>query len=238
MASNTVRGVAVVGVWAIVACSPGAGSDAFYPLDEGRTWTYRVTKNLDDAAEPDIHELAFAMKESVTLATGAARRRHSDEGGDYFLRSDGTGIYRSAARDALDVDAKLDSPPRYVLKQPFAVGTQWESMTVPYVLQRRNEVPKEVRYATKPILMVYGIAALNQDVSTPAGDFKGCIKVAGEAKIKLYVDAQFSWRDIPLFTNEWYCPGVGLAKLERIEASPSKFMRGGNVTLELMAYKK
>jgi hypothetical protein len=236
MKGNTVW--AAVSVWAVAACSPGADPDAFYPLDEGRAWIYRVTKNLDDATEPDVHELAFVMKETAALETGPARRRHSDEGGDYFLRSDGTGIYRAASRNTLDVEAKVDNPPRYVLKKPFTVGTQWESMTVPYVLQRRNEVPKEVRYTTKPILMVYSIAALNQDVSTPAGDFKGCIKVAGEAKIKLYVDAQFSWRDIPLFTNEWYCPGVGLAKLERLEASPSKFMRGGTVTLELAAYKK
>jgi hypothetical protein len=70
-------------------------------------------------------------------------------------------------------------------------------------------------------------------VETPAGKFEGCLRVAGEAKIKLYVDALFMWRDIPLFSTEWYCPGVGLVKVERVETSPSKFMLGGRMTLEL-----
>ncbi len=104
------------------------------------------------------------------------------------------------------------------------------------MLQRRNEFPKEVRYTTKPIMMVYAIVALDQKVETASGNFEGCIKVVGEAKIRLYVDAQFNWREIPLFSTEWYCPGVGLVRVERVETSPSKFMRGGSLTLELASY--
>jgi hypothetical protein len=61
--------------------------------------------------------------------------------------------------------------------------------------------------------------------------------VLGEAKIRLYVDAAFNWREVPLFTTEWYCPGIGLARMERVETSPSKFMRGGSVTMDLVSYK-
>jgi hypothetical protein len=32
---------------------------------------------------------------------------------------------------------------------------------------------------------------------------------------------------------EWYCPGLGLVKVERVEASPSRFMVGSKATLEL-----
>ena len=223
-------------VW-VSACGPGNSVATFYPLDEGRSWTYRVSKNLDEATEPDIHTLSFSMMGKETLESGPAQRRHSDEGGDYYLRSDDSGIYRVGSRNTLDVNPKADNPPRYVLKAPYVVGTQWQALTVPYVLQRRNEVPKEVRYTTKPIMMIYAIMALDQKVDTPAGSFDGCIKVVGEAKIRLYVDAQFNWREIPLFSSEWYCPGKGLVKMERQETSPSKFMRGGSVTLDLISYK-
>ena len=218
-------------------CSPGNADKSFFPLESGRSWTYRDTNNLDDAPEPDVHTLSVTMTGPQTLESGPAERRHSDEGGDYYLRSDDQGIYRVASRDALEVNPKPDNPPRFVLKKPYVVGTQWQATTVPYILQRRNEVPKEVRYTTKPIMMVYAIMALDQKIETPAGNFDGCIKVVGEAKIRLYVDAQFNWREIPLFSSEWYCPGAGLVRVERVETSPSRFMRGGNQTLDLISYK-
>jgi hypothetical protein len=221
----------------LTACGSGNSEASYFPLKEGQSWTYRVTKNVDEATEPDIDSLTFTMKGQETLESGPAQRRHSSNGVDYFLRSDDQGIYRVGSRDTLEVNPKADNPPRFVLKKPFVVGTQWQASTMPYVLQRRNEFPKEVRYTTKPIMMVYAIVALNEKVQTPAGQFESCIKVLGEAKIRLYVDAAFNWREIPLFSHEWYCPGVGLARMERIETSPSKFMRGGNVTLDLVSYK-
>jgi hypothetical protein len=221
----------------LASCGAGSSDASFYPLDEGRNWTYRVTKNLDEATESDVDSLSFTMKGAQTLESGPAQRRHSSNGLDYFLRSDDQGIYRVGSRDALEVNLKGDNPPRFVLKKPFVVGTQWQASTMPYVLQRRNEFPKEVRYTTKPIMMVYAIVALDQKVETPAGQFVSCIKVLGEAKIRLYVDAAFNWREVPLFTTEWYCPGIGLARMERVETSPSKFMRGGSVTMDLVSYK-
>lgn len=235
--SAFILGCVVVLPLVLAACGSGSAEPSYFPLAEGRSWTYRVTKNLDEATEPDVDTLSFSMKGPQTLESGPAQRRHSSNGVDYFLRSDDQGIYRVGSRDPLEVNAKADNPPRFVLKKPFVVGTQWHASTMPYVLQRRNEFPREVRYTTKPIVMVYAIVALEQRIETPAGTFEGCIKVLGEAKIRLYVDATFNWREIPLFSAEWYCPGVGLVRVERIETSPSKFMRGGSVNLELVEYK-
>ena len=221
----------------VSGCGSGSAEKSFYPLDEGRSWTYRVTKNIDEATEPDVDFLSFSMKGSQTLESGPAQRRHSDNGVDYFLRSDESGIYRVGSRDTLQVDPKSDNPPRFVLKKPYVVGTQWQASSVAYLLQRRNEFPKEVRYTNKPVMMVYAIVGLNEKIETQAGIFEGCIKVMGEAKIKLYVDATFNWREIPLFSAEWYCPGVGLVKLERVETSPSRFMRGGTMTLDLVDFR-
>ena len=105
------------------------------------------------------------------------------------------------------------------------------------MLARKNEVPREVRYIHKAFPMHYRIEALAEKVKTPAGDFEGCVRVSGRAEIRLYVDAMFQWRDIPLVTLEWYCPGVGLVRLERKEPSPTKFMVGGTVTMELTSWQ-
>jgi hypothetical protein len=130
-----------------------------------------------------------------------------------------------------------DEPHRYVLQQPYTIGTQWQALTTAYVLQRRSEVPKEIRRTHKPFLMTYTIDAVNESVETPAGRFERCLRVAGRAAVRVYVDAQFSWRDIGLAAREWYCPGIGLARVEREELSPSRFMLGGRLVMELTDWR-
>jgi hypothetical protein len=223
-----------VGAAAILlsSCSKTDGDD-FFPLQEGKSWTYRVTTELGEGIAPKIESLTLDTRGEQEVAGVKAMRRHSDSGLDYWLRSDDTGIYRVASKNALDATPKADEAPRYVLRKPYVVDATWQASTVAYILQRRNELPKEIRYTHKPVMMVYRIEALNQKVTTTAGSFDGCIKVQGEAKIKLYVDAQFAWRDIPLFSTEWYCPKVGLVRMERVETSPSKFILGGSMLLDL-----
>jgi hypothetical protein len=234
-----VRGICLVApvVLALTACGQKPAGDSFFPLEDGRSWTYRVSKKIDEALDSQVETLTIDMRGQQALESGPAMRRHSDNGLDYWLRSDDGGIYRVASRNPLEEHPKADNPPRFVLKKPFALGTQWQADTVAYILQRKNEVPKEIRYTHKPVMMVYKIDALDQKVQTPAGNFEGCIRVLGEAKIKLYVDALFAWRDIPLYSTESYCPGVGLVRVERVETSPSKFMLGGSVTLELTSWR-
>jgi hypothetical protein len=156
---------------------------------------------------------------------------------DYWLRSDDTGIYRVASKNALESELKVDEAPRYVLRKPFVVGTHWDALTVAYIMEHRNETRKELRYTHKPFNMVYRIEALDQKVTTAAGNFEGCIKVTGEAQIKLFADDVFNFRAVPLFSHEWYCPKVGLVRMERVEASPSKFILGGNLLLDLTAWR-
>ncbi len=215
------------------SCGNKTDADDYFPLQAGKSWTYRVTTELGEGIAPKIESLKLDTRGEQEVVGVKAMRRHSDSGLDYWHRSDDTGIYRVASKNALDAVPKADEVPRYVLRKPYAVDTSWQASTVAYILQRRNELPKEIRYTHKPVMMMYRIEALNQKVSTSAGAFEGCIKVKGEAKIKLYVDAQFAWRDIPLFSTEWYCPKVGLVRMERIETAPSKFLLGGSMLLDL-----
>ena len=221
----------------LAACGAAPGDDALFPLAEGRSWTYRVSTQIDEADTTERATLVLANRGSDTIDGVPSWRRRSDAGIEYWLRSDATGIYRIASRNPLEREPQLDKPRRYVLQKPYTVGTEWEAPTTTYVLARKNEVPREVRYIHKAFPMHYRIEALAEKVKTPAGDFEGCVRVSGRAEIRLYVDAMFQWRDIPLVTLEWYCPGVGLVRLERKEPSPTKFMVGGTVTMELTSWQ-
>ena len=223
--------------WLLAACGAAPSDDALFPLAAGRHWTYQVSTLIDETDTPERATLVLANRGSDTIDGATSWRRRSDSGIDYWLRSDATGIYRIASRNPLERDPQLDKPRRYVLQKPYVVGTEWEAPTTAYVLARKNQLPREVRYTHKAFPMHYRIEALAEKVQTPAGNFEGCVRVAGRAEIRLYVDAMFQWRDIPLVTLEWYCPGVGLVRLERKEPSPTKFMVGGSVTMELTSWQ-
>ena len=220
----------------LAACGAAPRDDALFPLAEGRQWTYRVSTTIDETEPAERDRLQLTNRGLETLEGTPAWRRRSDSGIEYWLRGDASGIYRVATRNPLDRVPQIDGTPRYVLKKPYAVGTEWEATTVPYVLSRKNESPHALRYVNPPLPMRYRIEALGEKVQTPAAAFEGCMRVSGRASIRLYDDALRQFRDSPVTTIEWYCPDVGLVRVERREPSPTRLVAGGSVTLELESW--
>ena len=123
-----------------------------------------------------------------------------------------------------------------MLKQPLSVGTSWQADTAPYLLERAQQFPPEIRHSHPAVPMVYRIEATDEAVDTGAGRFEHCLRVQGVASLHLYVDAASGWKDLPLITREWYCPGVGLVRLSREEHTASSFVTGGTLTLDLQSW--
>ena len=221
---------------ALTACNAPPSSTGFFPLEAGHRWTYDVKTEWDNNVVE--HEpLVLSTHGSDTLAEGgAAFRRRSDSGVDYWLRSDDTGIYRVASKSDLDAEPKLDAPRRYVLKAPLAAGSSWQASTTAYLLKRRAEFPREIRHTHPSIAMTYTIEALGEKVQTRAGAFANCLRVKGTAALRVYADPVVGWRDMPLTTTEWYCDGVGLVRLVREEPAQAPFLSGGTLTMELISW--
>ncbi|MDZ7855444.1 hypothetical protein [Sphaerotilus sp.] len=220
----------------LVGCSEPPGASLF-PLEQGRTWTYRLTTEWENnTTDREAVVLSNAGRDS-TLDSGSAYRRRSDAGIDYWLRADSTGVYRVASKMDVEDAPKPDPQPRFVLKAPIAVGTTWQASTTTYLLRRRADFPPEIRHSHPSIPMVYVIEALAEKVETPAGAFDRCVRVRGEGKLRLFADPVQGWRDMPLTTLEWYCPGVGLVRVERSEPANTTFLLGGTMKMELMAWQ-
>jgi hypothetical protein len=209
---------------------------ALFPLDEGRRWVYAVNTQYENNTT-ETETLALSALGQQSLEDGRAWRRRSDSGIDYWLRSDETGVYRVASKSDLDDEPKPDKPVRYVLKTPLTTGTTWQASTTAYLLRRRQEFPPEIRHSHPAIPMTYSVDATDQVVKVPAGEFKGCLRVRGQASLRLFADPVVGWKDMPLVTLEWYCPGVGLVRLERNEPANSTFLMGGTQTLELTEWQ-
>lgn len=229
---------ATAALLALAGCGRQA-DDTLFPLQAGHVWSYQVTtRGGADGDERETLTLRTLGAESLpALDTQSAFRRRSDSGLDYWLRSDETGIYRVAAKNDLQPEPVLDKPRRYVLKAPYAVGTQWQASTTSYLLARRNEFPREIRHTHPSVAMNYQIDAAEQSLDVPAGHFEHCLRVRGTASVRVYADPASGWKDMPLLSTEWYCRGVGLVKLERSEPADSPFLTGGSRVLELQSWR-
>jgi hypothetical protein len=230
--------LSVAGATSLIACSSSAQiGDSMFPLTEGRAWKYQSVIAYDDGSEALHEELELTARGSEKIGEQTAWRRRSDHGVDYWLRFDDTGTFRVATKTDVDPDPKPDSTVRYVLKKPYVVGTEWVVPTSAFVLEKPNEFRRQFRTIYKPFPMKFRIESISEKVETPAGKFESCLKVAGVATIKLYVDATGVWDEVPLYSTEWYCPNIGLTQIVRKERSTSKLIRGGELTMKLVAWK-
>ena len=206
----------------------GDPSNGLFPLSIGTTWVYEVQTEMND---PDIEKtLTLSVDRKISFAGDTAWIRRSADGAEYYIRRDKSGIYRIASRTDLEEQATMDPEPRYILKTPLQVGDTWNGgFTVPYLIRRPNEFPRDLKHSHKA-LMTYKVEALNQDVEVPYGTYTGCAYVVGEAAVRIFTDPINGFNDVPLISREWYCPKVGLVKFEREEIVPGQFMTGGKVT--------
>lgn len=220
----------------LAACQGPTAGDGYFPLEGGHRWTYdsRTEREGQGGVDHETVELSTLGEERID--GGRAWRRRSASGVDYWLRSDASGVFRVASKTDLQAEPQPDKERRYVLKLPLAAGTEWQASTTAYVLERRQEFPREIRNTHAPVTMTYTIDALAQQVDTRAGRFADCLRVKGKAVMRLYADPVSGWRDLPLLTTEWYCKGVGLVKLVREEPANSGFLSGGTLTMELVEW--
>lgn len=234
-ARRVLLGAAAAAAALLAGCGRPAG-ESFFPLEEGRRWTYHVVSEWENGST-ERETLVMTNEGRETLETsGRSWRRRSDAGVDYWLKSDETGIYRVAAKSDLEALPRRDAAPRYVLKAPLAVGSQWRADTTAYLLRRRQEFPPEIRHSHPAVPMQYAVEAVGESLQTAAGRFEDCLRVKGVATLRLFADPVVGWKDLPLTTLEWYCRGVGLVRVERREPANSTFLVGGTTTLELTAW--
>ncbi|MEQ9479148.1 MAG: hypothetical protein RIK00_07490 [Algiphilus sp.] len=207
----------------------------YFPLNEGLSWTYRVTTERDGQRSSTLFRIRNVERTREDGVTRAVRR--TDSGTDYIIAEDNSGIYRIAKRLVVQLEPVPDPHPRYVLRQPIQPGTAWTLKSHPYVLQRMYEA-EDVLRRTMTVEMAYEIEDTATSVQVPAGRFDNCVLVVGRGTLPIYTDAVDGWTDVPIISREWYAPGVGLVKLERSEPLRTHSFTGGTRTFELTQFSR
>ncbi|MCW9035097.1 MAG: hypothetical protein OQJ97_12820 [Rhodospirillales bacterium] len=224
--------------WLSACGEQEAASPKYFPLNEGMEWTYKVA--ISEVHGKRNETLKITNEGDVSFKGKRASLRSTSYGTDYILKADETGVYRVAKRILTQAEPSVDKEPRYVLKRPFQSGASWSNWTRLYAMRfiPPHSGPDDSLFYEKPFLMAYSIEDTNETVTTLAGKFENCIKVVGAADLTIFLDAIQGFVSVPITTNEWYAPGVGLVKLERIEDVDSEFYKGGRYNLELTSFTR
>lgn len=107
-----------------------------------------------------------------------------------------------------------DNSPRFGLKAPFAVGTQWQAPTTAHLLARRDESPRANRHLHPSIPMKHQIEALNEPVDTPAVR-----------------------RTMSRTTGNGSCAAIGLGRSARSGPARAAFPAGAGFTRKLATWQ-
>jgi len=233
----SMRATMLLAFLALAGCG-ARDSASYFPLQPGAGWTYAVETESDGATSRGRQTIRVLDERVYDGKPLFIRRSETPDniGIEYWLRERPDGIVRIAQRLDLQEQASLDEAPRIVLKLPLKAGDSWRTPTVAYTVLRKNEYPREIKYG-RPLLMTYTVEALDEKLTVSAGSFDHCARVAGHAEMTLFTDPVRGFNKVPVTTTEWYCRGVGLVKLERVERLATTFYSGGKVTMEMVEYK-
>ncbi len=216
---------------ALSACSPSVGPE-WFPLRAGDVARYAVSYSGDVKQGEEVWTLR--TQGPVNFEGEPLMSRHHSMGVAYLFKVDDKGVRRVAQQTDLDREPQADHPQRWVLKAPYQVGTEWSTPTVPHLLQRKNEYPRELKHS-HATLMNWRIESVNDTVTTTHGQkFSPCLKVVGTGHLNLYTDPVNGFSDVPLISREWYCRNVGLVKFEREEKVSAGFLLGGMLSAEML----
>lgn len=225
----------------LTACRTDIASDDYFPLQKGIEWKYVVTQPHTSHNLPkefSVRNIGNVELQDPFFGMPITIRRTSD-GTDYYILSAEDGIFRVGQKRIHEKDITFDSQVRKVLPVPeeFTTNQSWYNESRTYVLKGAalDTVPeaKNIRFE-----MEFEITANNDVVDVPAGRFENCIKVTGTASFDLYADPKLGYQTVRVEQNEWYAPGVGMVKLERIEPDKVGMFEGGIVTYELTEFTR
>ena len=206
----------------------------YFPLKKGIVWEYKHEEHLT-GDEPKVSTMKIENLGSNVFRDQVYSVRRTSNGTDYYLRGDETGIFRYGKRTIVEDQPKMDSLPRMILPLPIPdkTGKSWSVLSQSYTLHRVLPNYEPSYENTALFNMTYSVVGLDEEVSVPAGKYKHCLLVEGQAQIDQLAGANEGNGEIEITTREWYAPGIGMVKMERMEPLDGSVFKGGKILMQL-----
>jgi hypothetical protein len=179
------RNIRVVLIAVLAGCS--TEHEDYYPLD-GARWSYFAIAETILGEARDSRYLVFNSG-ATTFAGEAVFSRVAQTASLEYLRYQGRGVERLAARRPDQSGIQRDEPYRIILPSDLEVGQRWiVPSTVGLVESRTFARSDRVISRRYPVQIEKTIVAVDAEVSVPAGHFSNCLKISGHGRTSVRTD--------------------------------------------------
>ncbi len=228
-------GFALSASLALAACGNNNSPQGYFPLQQGLSWHYKVVSATP--AGRSGSKLSITDTGTQTIDGAIYQVRKTNTGNFYYLQQRTDGIVRLAKRTIVERHPRFDKIPRFVIKNPPAIGATWTYKTKPYLLNRPQQNDNESLKRSVDYDMTWEIVADDEVVEVKAGYFEHCLHVRGTGSVSLQRPLSIARDEVTFTASEWYAPNVGLVRLEYREDVNSNQTTGGFIIMELIAFE-
>lgn len=225
----------VVLLASVASCQRKEPENAYFPLDAGRSWTYRMIAHAYEYDQKPRTLTIESIGEEDVQGVKVSREKIALDGDEHFLfvGVDDKGVFRHATQSAGEAEPSVDEVRDYFLSYPVAVGKKWKGQGAPTFLD----------VVDRPVPIESTIESVTDVVEVPAGRFTDCVKVKVVGSVAVEEDPDdVDAPDAGTFTlteETWYAKDVGIVKSIAEEVFDTEFQEDRiKVTTELMALKR
>ena len=220
----------VIAATVFLLCVSCSGSDrSLYPLEQGLSWEYQIAAGYmpGSSGGQRMNVTNLPQRELSGRKVTPQKLDFVGQSNFDFIVSDQTGIYSYASQSAGAVEPEILAIPSYLLKYPLEDGALWEGATETVMLDYK------VRIATTTT-----VESIDEAVTVPAGTFEHCVKTKTMGERSENLGAFMGTAKVTLEEHVWFCPSIGLVKHVRKEGSNNLMMGSGQLSIELVSFKR
>lgn len=231
----------------LAGCRPAAPAVAYFPLEKGTVWTYRIVTDATeeiDAEDPIAMTVTNEGREDLG-GVAVTRQTVDRDAATYlvFMAVDENGVFRHATQAPGEKAPAVEPVRTYLVRDPLRVGSSWPGRSAPAYI--------DIMDFRGPVDVVSTIAQVGAGIRTPAGDFRDTVRieVRGSAQIGEPAGAETNQAkddDWDLYRGTysvaetiWLARGVGMVKSVVVERFVGDFeQRSVTVTTELQSFAR
>jgi hypothetical protein len=217
----------------ITACSDSEQS--YFPLEKGVKWQYDVSLINRDGISNQKYILNN-LGESELNGEPVYLKQSFDGTILYYSNSD-NGIQYLGKADSNNINFNFKEEKKQVIPDKIDVGTVWEELTTTKLLQKTGPPQKTLFKIIAEVPMEVKIESLTETVIVPAGKFENCMKVFMDGFVFKDAGNYVGLTMVSVQQSNWYAPGVGLVKAERLETTEQQALDKGTLLIELAKFE-
>ena len=216
-----------------VSCT--SDDPSYFPLNKGYKWHYDVALITRDGLENQKYILNNLGKSE--LEGKPVYLRQSLDGTTLYYSVDENGIVYLGNIDNSELGKAFHADKQIVMHYPLNMDTTWEQTTMTRLLKKTGPPQKtELKIIAKVPLEVK-IESITDVVNVPAGHFKDCLKISMTGSTMKDAGNYVGLTLVNVKQTNWYAPGIGLVKMERVETTRSDALDKGSLLVELAEFE-